>query len=260
MARQEPVTEDGGRGVIINTASVAAFEGQVGQAAYSASKGGIVGMTLPIARDLASLGIRVNTIAPGLIHTPLFDLLPRRPSRASASNRSTRNAWARPRKSPTCPSTWSRMTIPTASVSVWTARSGCSRAESSPAAGRKVGLFAACCSQGLPTRALSAPVRRSLWRLGGPRHDLSRRTLPVRRRVHLGSNARGQGVCAARGITLQPANSWRTAGTVLTPCRPVCRAGNTRAPESNWRTCRFSVGHPGCPGPVPGRELPPAHD
>jgi len=73
MGRQDPVTEDGGRGVIINTASVAAFEGQVGQAAYSASKGGIVGMTLPIARDLASLGIRVNTIAPGLIHTPLFE-------------------------------------------------------------------------------------------------------------------------------------------------------------------------------------------
>jgi len=56
--------------------SVAAFEGQVGQAAYSASKGGIVGMTLPVARDLASLGIRVNTIAPGLIHTPLFEQLP----------------------------------------------------------------------------------------------------------------------------------------------------------------------------------------
>jgi len=73
MGKQDPVTEDGGRGVIINTASVAAFEGQVGQAAYSASKGGIVGMTLPIARDLASLGIRVNTIAPGLIHTPLFE-------------------------------------------------------------------------------------------------------------------------------------------------------------------------------------------
>ncbi|MFD5492996.1 3-hydroxyacyl-CoA dehydrogenase [Streptomyces sp. NPDC127091] len=64
------------RGVIVNTASVAAFDGQVGQAAYSASKGGIVGMTLPIARDLAGLGIRVVTIAPGLFHTPLFDTLP----------------------------------------------------------------------------------------------------------------------------------------------------------------------------------------
>jgi NAD(P)-dependent dehydrogenase (short-subunit alcohol dehydrogenase family) len=60
------------RGVVINTASVAAFDGQIGQAAYSASKGGIVGMTLPIARDLAQLAIRVNTIAPGLFHTPLL--------------------------------------------------------------------------------------------------------------------------------------------------------------------------------------------
>src|ERR1700693_2854724 len=64
--------EDGERGVIVNTASVAAFEGQIGQAAYSASKGGIVGMTLPIARDLARLKIRVVTIAPGLFDTPLF--------------------------------------------------------------------------------------------------------------------------------------------------------------------------------------------
>ena len=64
------------RGVIVNTASVAAFEGQIGQAAYSASKGGIVGMTLPIARDLASLKIRVVTIAPGLFHTPLLAGLP----------------------------------------------------------------------------------------------------------------------------------------------------------------------------------------
>ena len=64
MANNKP-NEEGERGVIINTASVAAFEGQMGQAAYSASKGAIVGMTLPIARDLARYGIRVNTIAPG---------------------------------------------------------------------------------------------------------------------------------------------------------------------------------------------------
>lgn len=63
---------DGERGVIVNTASVAAYEGQIGQAAYSASKAGIVGMTLPIARDLAALKIRVNTIAPGLFRTPLL--------------------------------------------------------------------------------------------------------------------------------------------------------------------------------------------
>lgn len=66
---------EGERGVIVNTASVAAFDGQIGQAAYSASKGGIVGMTLPIARDLASLKIRVVTIAPGLFRTPLFAML-----------------------------------------------------------------------------------------------------------------------------------------------------------------------------------------
>jgi NAD(P)-dependent dehydrogenase (short-subunit alcohol dehydrogenase family) len=75
MMRNDPMA-DGQRGVIINTASVAAFEGQMGQAAYSASKGGIVGMTLPIARDLGREGIRVNTIAPGLIKTPLFEGLP----------------------------------------------------------------------------------------------------------------------------------------------------------------------------------------
>ena len=75
MARNEP-NEEGERGVIVNTASVAAFDGQIGQAAYSASKGGIVGMTLPIARDLARDGIRVNTIAPGIFDTPLMATIP----------------------------------------------------------------------------------------------------------------------------------------------------------------------------------------
>jgi NAD(P)-dependent dehydrogenase (short-subunit alcohol dehydrogenase family) len=74
MARNEPL-EHGERGVIINTASVAAFEGQIGQTAYSASKGGVVGMTLPMARDLSTFGIRVNTIAPGIIDTPLLGSL-----------------------------------------------------------------------------------------------------------------------------------------------------------------------------------------
>ncbi|MEM9742536.1 MAG: 3-hydroxyacyl-CoA dehydrogenase [Pseudomonadota bacterium] len=76
MQKNEPYNEYGGRGCIINTASVAAYEGQMGQAAYSASKGGVVGMTLPIARDLASIGIRCNTIVPGLINTPLFQGAP----------------------------------------------------------------------------------------------------------------------------------------------------------------------------------------
>jgi NAD(P)-dependent dehydrogenase (short-subunit alcohol dehydrogenase family) len=75
MVQQEPAPS-GERGVIVNTASVAAFDGQIGQAAYSASKGGIVGMTLPIARDLARDGIRIATIAPGLFDTPLLAGLP----------------------------------------------------------------------------------------------------------------------------------------------------------------------------------------
>ena len=70
MCAADPIGEE--RGVIINTASVAAFDGQIGQAAYSASKGGVVGMTLPIARDLSQYGVRVNTIAPGLFLTPLL--------------------------------------------------------------------------------------------------------------------------------------------------------------------------------------------
>lgn len=76
MAGLEPVTPDGGRGVVVCTASVAAQDGQIGQAAYAASKGGIVGLTLPVARDLAGLGIRVMTIMPGLFHTPMFESVP----------------------------------------------------------------------------------------------------------------------------------------------------------------------------------------
>jgi NAD(P)-dependent dehydrogenase (short-subunit alcohol dehydrogenase family) len=75
MAENEP-NEDGERGVLINTASVAAYDGQIGQCAYSASKGGVVGMTLPIARDLSRSGIRVMTIAPGLFATPMLMGLP----------------------------------------------------------------------------------------------------------------------------------------------------------------------------------------
>ncbi len=76
MATQDTLNDDGARGVIINTASIAGYEGQMGQAAYSASKGAIIGMTLCLARDLAEHGIRVNTIVPGLIHTPMFDAFP----------------------------------------------------------------------------------------------------------------------------------------------------------------------------------------
>ncbi|WP_123026872.1 3-hydroxyacyl-CoA dehydrogenase [Mycolicibacterium stellerae] len=80
IAKTEPIGEE--RGVIINTASVAAFEGQIGQAAYSASKGGVVGMTLPIARDLSRELIRVCTIAPGLFKTPLLGALPEEAQRS----------------------------------------------------------------------------------------------------------------------------------------------------------------------------------
>jgi len=72
IARTDPVDRDGQRGVVINTASIAGIEGQTGQLAYSASKGGIIGMTLPAARDLAAIGVRVNTICPGIIDTPIY--------------------------------------------------------------------------------------------------------------------------------------------------------------------------------------------
>ncbi|GGP10754.1 SDR family oxidoreductase [Nonomuraea glycinis] len=76
IAKTEPADADGQRGVVINTASVAALEGQTGQLAYSASKGGIVGMTVPAARDLAAIGVRVNTICPGIIDTPIYGFSP----------------------------------------------------------------------------------------------------------------------------------------------------------------------------------------
>ena len=75
MSRLEPLAS-GERGAVVNVASVAAFDGQIGQAAYSSSKGGVVGLTLPAARDLAAAGIRVNTVAPGLIDTPIYDGFP----------------------------------------------------------------------------------------------------------------------------------------------------------------------------------------
>lgn len=76
MASMEPLDENGSRGVIVNTSSIAATDGQMGQVAYSASKGGVLGLTLPVARDLAREGIRICTIMPGLFHTPMFDSLP----------------------------------------------------------------------------------------------------------------------------------------------------------------------------------------
>ncbi len=86
MQTLKPVTADGERGVMICTASIAAEDGQIGQVAYAASKGGVLGMTLPVARDLAQSGIRVVTIMPGLFHTPMFDGLPEEARQALAAS------------------------------------------------------------------------------------------------------------------------------------------------------------------------------
>ena len=86
MLTLDPLSENGDRGAIVNTASVAAEDGQIGQAAYSASKGGVVGMTLPIARDLMNEGIRVNTILPGIFDTPLLQAAPQNVKDALAAS------------------------------------------------------------------------------------------------------------------------------------------------------------------------------
>ena len=86
MLTLEPLSDDGDRGAIVNTASVAGEDGQMGQAAYAASKGGVIGMTLPIARDLMSEGIRVNTILPGIFNTPLMNAAPPQVKEALAAS------------------------------------------------------------------------------------------------------------------------------------------------------------------------------
>ncbi|MCP3027303.1 3-hydroxyacyl-CoA dehydrogenase [Halobacillus sp. A5] len=97
MRTNQP-NEEGDRGIIINTASIAAFDGQIGQAAYSASKGGVAAMTLPISRELARYGIRVMTIAPGLFETPMFDVLPASAKEALGKATPFPNRLGRPRE------------------------------------------------------------------------------------------------------------------------------------------------------------------
>ena len=113
MLATEP-TESGERGVCINTASIAAFDGQIGQIAYSASKGAIVGMTLPAARDLAVGGVRVCTIAPGTFETPLLGGLPEETRTALGEASRSRTASAGPRSTRRSPSTSSRTRCSTA--------------------------------------------------------------------------------------------------------------------------------------------------
>lgn len=152
MARNAPIDEDGARGVIIMVASIAAFQGPAGATAYTASKAGIVGMTLPLARDLAPFGIRVNTIAPGLILTPmtLGDTPPmrrlQRRGRASPCRMSfSRNALAGWMRLRTSPGFLSRTTMSTQNASGSTGQSGsdarrppgaCARRHEKPASRR----------------------------------------------------------------------------------------------------------------------------
>ena len=110
MSRNEP-DADGERGAIVNVSSVAAFDGQIGQAAYAASKGGLVGLTLPVARDLSASAIRLNTVAPGLIDTPIYDFAPEpRRSRSSSASRCCSPSGSAP---PTSSRPWSSRASPT---------------------------------------------------------------------------------------------------------------------------------------------------
>jgi NAD(P)-dependent dehydrogenase (short-subunit alcohol dehydrogenase family) len=113
MCKNEPEAT-GERGVLISTASVAAYDGQIGQAAYSASKGGVVGMTLPIARDLARNGVRNMTIAPGIFGTPMLFGMPRTCRTRWPPTCPSPAAWAPPRTTPSWPNTSSKTTCSTA--------------------------------------------------------------------------------------------------------------------------------------------------
>ena len=110
MVRLDPL-EDGERGCIVNTASVAAQDGQIGQVAYSASKGGVLAMALPIARDLMNDGVRVNTILPGVFKTPMVAMMPPTSRTRSARRCRSRSVSASPRNMPGLPVSWSKILI-----------------------------------------------------------------------------------------------------------------------------------------------------
>jgi len=129
MFTLEPM-EDGERGLIVNTASVAAQDGQVGQAAYSASKGGVYAMTLPIARDLAQDGIRCNTILPGIMWTPMMaGMEPEDPGRPGRPRSPSPAVWASPRTTPPWCWNWPATSTSTANASASTAPSAWLRAD-----------------------------------------------------------------------------------------------------------------------------------
>ena len=157
MSKNEP-NEDGERGVIVNTASVAAFEGQIGQAAYSASKGGVVGMTLPIARDLAQPGSASCTIAPGIFDTPMLAMLPEEGRRARCAGAvpvaPRRSGRVRRAGAPIV-----EIGCSTARPSGSTARSACSRVEARLAPGPSLALLLASAAAPQPLPDADSPGR-----------------------------------------------------------------------------------------------------
>ena len=208
----------GERGVMINTASVAAFDGQIGQAAYAASKAGVAGMTLPIARDLAKTGIRCMTIAPGIFGTPMIFGMPQEVQDSLAASIPSPPVSAVRRTTPSWYTASSRTTCSTAKRSAWTARSGCRRSRPTPSAarspqGRRHGpedetLPAALRASGAPPRTGEAGSVRPRWRWADVRWGGCQR---------LGWHDPCAGVCVvcafafARRVTSRRVPGWDTA-------------------------------------------------
>ena len=143
IARSEP-QEDGLRGVVVMTSSVSAFEGQIGQAAYSASKGGVASLTLPLARELGQHGIRVVSIAPGVFDTPMMQAAPDKVRQSlDRSDPVSAPAWATPRNSRRWCATSSRTTCSTAASCDWTARFAWGRSRHAPASYMRLAAAAA---------------------------------------------------------------------------------------------------------------------